>query len=192
MNPYWFLLADAWDSVLGCVHIMLCFVWQQQIQLASGRLLVSGQYIVGESKVSHDWLSKSLLACFHLSNGNPIGCRLTVMKICTVWVEDTTEICYSKPDTMTGRKTSVWELLEVLLILPHTVPNTDVFTEKIWSGSGSRLLANSFWWIDFVSESNLPGSVEARVGFSVTQAYSPHFLTLCSANICHVTLATIQ
>ena len=42
-------------SIIGQLHIMLCLsLDQQQIQLAGGRLLVSGQHMIVESKDSHN------------------------------------------------------------------------------------------------------------------------------------------
>ena len=78
-----------------CGISVFCLAAQCSV-IASWRLIViTGQYRLGESKVSHDVLA------FILGVAIQLVCCPAVMKVCTVAVEDTTEqcnTCYSKSD----------------------------------------------------------------------------------------------
>ena len=113
----------------------------------------------GNFAITQGWWVRARWFTMHVKEFHALATLsdvVSVMKICKV--EDT---CYSKPDIMTGRKTSVWEwscLSENLMPSTYTKDGSFLRRRNI---SISKIASGiiPFQWIDSASELDLPGSI---------------------------------
>lgn len=143
------------------MHVMLCTCTCFCLAAAdSVRLVKAVSFLVRHRLVGANfpWLLIISTSLYALATQSALS---QWWKISTVPVEKLCCTCYCKPDTITGRRTSVWEWLVALLIWPGICIKTNHFCGKgssLLVGGRSKPLVNLLWQIDSASRSDVTGA----------------------------------